>query len=795
MKVHCSCGAKYGFDATPEMAQRPVQFVCPACGLDLSDSINNLVRQELAEGPIPAPMPVEAGAFVAGAGEAEAAPRARPALRVRVHRPEISEAEVAVAPAASDPYCPKHPEQLTTHQCYICRKPICPKCMELTGYVCSPLCRVKAESHGVRVPVYAGQRAVVEARFWRRTGWSAAALGLAVVAALVFWGWYEWFGSRPRVAFSVPFTEPAFSGQTVLCGKGQIVFLHGDTLARYDMKQKKEVWSRRLLDKQQIEAEVAKEIKRIQALIDQANNEGSEKVPKMPSRDKLTRNIERAAAAALELRVRGQNIWIVSPGKLARYDWETGNPAQEIAVKAGSGGVFAMGDELLVVDTGTGRPSVTHINLTTCDSRTEEIGGTNASPVMLAGKRADGQRPRARAGLPIGTPGKDAGEAMDPEKVAEQAQHMSYPARIALPAVLANNLSQERALSELDDQNRSKPASPPPRPAGADVSVIPAKEGFIELSVRLVESRMVARDAMKAPPTKSVLSGTLTISKTTDAANEILNEMQRSRGGDIVYEDQSIYRVTLRSPDGKDAWTGDVTGVPKLLPLETVNVLAADKKILVFDKANKLLWQKPLNFNVPGGPGASGEENAPYGQGPCVEHKGSLYIYDQGVLTAFDLKTGNARWRMPSVGITGLFFDDAGMIYVNTTTASPESIRYSRQIDISQKAVSVILKIDPASGKMLWSAEPGGLVNYVSGKFVYTVQSYMPDDTEDEDPYKMDTGYEERPYLRIKRINPKNGKEMWEHYEDRAPVDVEFEQNTIRLVFKKEVQVLRFLAF
>jgi len=123
----------------------------------------------------------------------------------------------------------------------------------------------------------------------------------------------------------------------------------------------------------QIEAEVAKEIRRIQALIDRANNEGSEKVPKMPSRDKLTRSIERAAAAALELRVRGQNIWIVSPGKLARYDWETGNPAQEIAVKTGSGGVFAMGDELLVVDTGTGRPSVTDPAIGAAVAQTQEV--------------------------------------------------------------------------------------------------------------------------------------------------------------------------------------------------------------------------------------------------------------------------------------------------------------------------------------------------------------------------------------------------------------------------------------
>jgi hypothetical protein len=34
---------------------------------------------------------------------------------------------------------------------------------------------------------------------------------------------------------------------------------------------------------------------------------------------------------------------------------------------------------------------------------------------------------------------------------------------------------------------------------------------------------------------------------------------------------------------------------------------------------------------------------------------------------------------------------------------------------------------------------------------------------------------------------------MWEHFQQRAPLDVRFDRNTIRLVFKKEVQVLRTL--
>ena len=162
------------------------------------------------------------------------------------------------------------------------------------------------------------------------------------------------------------------------------------------------------------------------------------------------------------------------------------------------------------------------------------------------------------------------------------------------------------------------------------------------------------------------------------------------------------------------------------------------------------------------------------------------------MLTAFDLATGNVRWRLPSVGIAGLFFNDNGQMYVNTTTASPESLKYKRQIDISEKVGAVIIKIDCKTGKLLWTAQPGGLINYVSGKFVFAVQSYRPSEEEQNGPQ---TGFETPPYLRIRRINPKNGSEMWEYFQQRAPLDVAFDRNTFRLVFKNEVQVLKFLSF
>ena len=308
----------------------------------------------------------------------------------------------------------------------------------------------------------------------------------------------------------------------------------------------------------------------------------------------------------------------------------------------------------------------------------------------------------------------------------------------------------------------------------------------MQVTVKLLEARIVSRSAMKGSG-KSALEGEVTAGRSMELANDTLNEMQRSNGGDIVQEDHSRYEVTLRRPGSETSWSGEVVGRPKLYPLDTVNVLAADKLIIVFDKANKKVWQSALNYNISAEPAASDEGSATYGQGPCVEHKGTLYVFDDGVLSAFELSTGAARWRLPSVGIAGMFLDDQDMLYVNSTTASHESLKYSRQIDVSSKVLSVILKLDSRTGKILWSTQSKGLVNYVSGKEVLTAQSYMP--PEQEGP---ETGFEKPPWMRIKRLNPRNGQEVWDYYQDRAPLDIGFDKNTIRLVFKKEVQLLHY---
>src|SRR5439155_25430477 len=197
---------------------RPIRFVCKDCGADSSDLINQLVRQQLgldAPGPagsVPAfapppttepvivrvnsaavkllsrmagalgaipptattpsvaatrpaagPSPLRVAIHTAPAAPPAAAtpptPAARPAaspapVRVAVHKPAAAAAEAA--PSAEAPQlCLKHPGQLTTHRCVVCQKPICPKCMELFGYVCSALCKGKAETQGMQLPIYA----------------------------------------------------------------------------------------------------------------------------------------------------------------------------------------------------------------------------------------------------------------------------------------------------------------------------------------------------------------------------------------------------------------------------------------------------------------------------------------------------------------------------------------------------------------------------------------------------------------------------------------------------------------
>lgn len=869
MKIQCACGAKFAFEVTPEQAQQPVKFVCPSCGRDSSDYVTALVRQQfgltapaapaidVAPPPQIAPPPNRPTTDVSPAASA-------PALRIPSAPVKISVAPPAPAPVAPQPvvappapvpaaaphvppppvtrptppvappvsvqtrlrrdepkpqdtgepvkdarFCLKHPGMRTTENCVVCQKPICPRCMELFGYVCSPHCKEKADLQGIDVPVFEGQSSLVERRKWRKVGLIAGSITAAILGFVAVWCWYSWYGSRPHVAFAVRFEKQAYSGESVLAADNQIVFLHGGKLARYDLKQQKEIWSLGLIDDKAIEIGVDKTIKALQEAQRKRDQERPDADPiPIPSREEMVKMAERYEAAALQLRVVGKNIWVTSDGKLVQHDWDTGKAGKELPMRDSFRGMIARGDELLMLDQESGKEIVTHINLATGTTETEKVAVPEDSTTNVAAKTAPpaksgiaktGGRTAKKetgGGLPVTGADPDGAKPLDPQKVGDQVSRMSLPGQIALPALLSLNRGQQRALDEMNDNGRprSSSASAEDFDAPSGFVLIPARDGYVQFSTRLIEHRLVTREAMKAKPKKSALDGAVNVTQSMEVANEIFNDMQRDAGGGSVTEDESRYQVTVRRADGKGnaEWTAEVVGSPSLYPLKSVNVVAVNKKIIVLDKDNKKLWESALTYNVVGRD-LDGDSDTT-GQGPCVERENVLYVFDQGVLSAFNLKTGDALWRLPSVGISGLFFDDHGMMYVNSTTAGPDSIKYSRQIDLSTKTSGLILKVDPHTGKQLWARETRGGLHYISGKYLYTFESHQAP-TEEDGGRRMQVGLETESFFRVRRINPSNGKDMWAHYQPRCPLDAKFDKNTIHLVFKKEVQVLKFISF
>src|SRR6185437_1282624 len=498
MKVQCQCGAKYAIDVTPEMARNPVRFVCANCNTDLSGPINELVRQELGL-----------------ASATEAAPAAPAKLSIAKSASTATHGiAVETAPTTGDndfgQPCPKHQGEIVVEHCYVCRKPLCPKCMELFGFVCSPLCRAKAEATGIHVPIYAGQKSVREAREWRKIGGLGALAAVLVAAVLGFWIWYAWFGSVPHPIFTAVFPERSYAGSSQITGDKQIVFLHGGLLARYRLGSKTAVWTNAIISRAQMDAEIDRQMASYVAVRNEAirNGADSEDRPRVPSRDDLAKAVEENIESSLHLFVQGQNIWIARNGKLTRYDWDTGKAGQEISIPQGAREAKRDGAELEFNDENAfGQYVITHVDLASGETHTEEIGEPRNS-AMLANERS--QRPTAgnkgpgTVGLPTTAGGPDSDKPMDPNKVAQDAQNLPYAAKLALPATLSNTKHQQDILNEIKEDegdNRPPPASTAQNQNRSKLdllnrSFVDSQFGYYEWSSKVLEHRAVTHDAM-----------------------------------------------------------------------------------------------------------------------------------------------------------------------------------------------------------------------------------------------------------------------------------------------------------
>ena len=334
VKVQCGCGTRFAFDVEPVNGRMPVRVNCPGCGADGTDLANEVIRQKLAATAAPTPVPP-----------------------VAVAPAPVPQAAVAPVAAASVPFCPRHPKNPATETCRVCGKPICGECMEQYGYVCSTYCRKRAEQTGMDLPVYAKQRAVIEAR----VAWVGALILRAAVFLVVVlvgaWSWYTFFGSHPRVIYSekLPHGDRARFYQFLV--PNQVLSIKANQMTLFDLAEQRQLWSVAL--NSGIPAPVP---------LNSTQGETGEPARLYPE--------PHVIATA-------NDLWILFPGHLAQYDRRSGTSKQEIPLNPPFFGMAQSDSGMTVISSDeSGRETITRIAFPNGTVQTVPIesGAAVASP-------------------------------------------------------------------------------------------------------------------------------------------------------------------------------------------------------------------------------------------------------------------------------------------------------------------------------------------------------------------------------------------------------------------------------
>lgn len=744
IKVLCPCGTKFAFEVEPVHGRMPVRVHCPECSADNTDLANATIAGQLAS-PSPAAseppkVRIRTAAPPAPAEAAEPASTAPAPGKPRIRLAGAPAAEVVAAPAPEShvELCPRHPAERAVEQCRVCGKPICLQCMELHGYVCSVFCRNKAEAAKMELPRYARQRSVVQQA--ARSKNRAIGLAAAAVLGLLFatWIWWTFFGTKPHVIHSVTIPKAERGTLYEMLSPTEVLVIKDRQLALLDIAKQKELWSTPL-DTADRRANVDASLfgkpaprkasagPSPEAAAGKAAADAAKTVTRQPAETEEEEEDDEddwyfGFFDKPRLLTANDGIWLKFQDRVACYDRATGARRHEMPLKQPLLSL-THNDAALVTVSGDPRGFRTVTLITLAD------GSTKAEQVVSAS--------------------------------APQFKRAAQPIQV-----------------DEDDENAIRLG-----PVELRDEFLPAGPGVAEFKALLLEHKTAQRQAMKPKSDKPLMeSGRLSAGMSLDAAQELLNDMRRSDTGDTIQEDVSRYQVTVRRLLGAEAapWTGEVIGgPPSFFPLKTVDVVFGAKDVVVLDKTNKKRWDAKLSFNMSRGLDLGVRDG---GHFPCAETADALYVFDQGMLTCFELGSGQARWRLTSVGISRVQFDDRGKLYVNTTTASPDVIDFPKQINIFERARPVILKVDPATGKVLWKVENIADECILSGKFVYAGRS-------------SSGAFGAGTHFNLYRLNPANGRQRWHYYRQHWPRNTGYHGNHFLLQWKDEVQVLRFLAF
>ena len=279
-------------------------------------------------------------------------------------------------------------------------------------------------------------------------------------------------------------------------------------------------------------------------------------------------------------------------------------------------------------------------------------------------------------------------------------------------------------------------------------------------------------------------------------AQETFNDIKRSQTGGVKQVDESRYQVRLRrwTSATPAEWTGEVSGAPCFFSLPTVDLLTAGKNLIVFDKQGALLFQSQLAYPVSERFTSNNADGQP---APAAQRDpNTLYFLDQGVLTAFALPTGEPRWRLTTIGGSAIEFDDQGMLYVNSTTAAPEDLQYSDTVRLD-RIRPVLLKVNPATGKILWKAEDRGEQCLESGKRLYAVSVSQGglaignalSEALGQPPQGASVAFH------LYRMDPANGETLWDLYYPDRPENLGASGNHILMRLGDNLELLKYLSF
>ncbi len=313
---------------------------------------------------------------------------------------------------------------------------------------------------------------------------------------------------------------------------------------------------------------------------------------------------------------------------------------------------------------------------------------------------------------------------------------------------------------------------------------------LLRVEIRLKEKSIRTRDAIK-PGSEKQLEATAggsaahSLDELKSMAALIQNDAARLNGTAVEHLDESTYEVTLSRPFESAAppWSTTLKGRVQVLSTPTRHLVSAGTKLIAFGGANKPAWEATLGAPLPIHRGDSELENGT----PWLEAGGKLFIADGAFLSAFDLKSGQAVWRLPSVGIRKIQVDAEGGLYVLSENLSVETLSYVNDASFHD-AVPITMSIDSADGKIRWQVEKYQDL-WASGKDVYVQREGKNAGDVEAQVFDPSKAVEAR--VKIYKLSRSSGKPLWEWFQPRRPHAVQVHGKSVALLFAGELQVIR----